>query len=293
LTEAIPDQAEQGVQNLTVRLIGQYTHFSTSSTATFGAGITVVGTPTWVSDTEIDAVIDISPISYVGSRVVTVTTPNIPCSYQPPTTQDVAGVTYQGCTPGVTTGTGKEIVDASVFSIIQGPAIITGVSPNTGNEGQEIVFNITGLDTHWQQNFTQFYIAGGGSDITVNDVIINSATSATVDISISQTANAGPRSVYMVTAGESLTDSGAFVVTGGVPAISYVTPNSAQPGTTELQVTVVGNAYTQWATGASTVSFGPGITIVSQEVTDASHIVADITIGATCTSPGVPVGCAQ
>jgi hypothetical protein len=204
-----------------------------------------------------------------------------------------SNVQYQGC-PNTTTGKGTEIVNNNVFSIIPGPAIITTVSPNTGNEGQEIVFNITGLDTHWQQNFTQFYIAGGGSDITVNDVIINSATSATVDISISQTANAGPRSVYMVTAGESLTDSGAFVVTGGVPSISYLTPNSAQPGTAELQVTVVGNAYTQWSTASgSTVSFGPGITIDSQEVTDASHIVADITVGPTCTSPNVPVGCAQ
>jgi hypothetical protein len=293
LTEAISDQAEQGVQNLTVRLIGQYTHFSTSSTATFGAGITVVGTPTWVSDTEIDAVINISPISYVGGRTVTVTTPGISCAYQPPTNVNIQGVTYAGCTPGSSAGTGSEIVSANVFSIILGPAIITNVSPNTGNEGQEVVFNITGLDTHWQQNFTQFYIGGGGYDITINDVIINSNTSATVDMSISQTANPGPRSIYMVTAGESLTDSGAFVVTGGVPAISYLTPNSAQPGTSELQVTVVGNAYTQWAQGSSTVSFGPGITIDSQEVTDSSHIVADITIGATCTSPGVPVGCAQ
>ena len=74
------------------------------------------------------------------------------------------------------------------------------LSPNTGNEGQEVVFNITGADTHWQQNFTQFYIAGGGSDLTINSVIINSPTSATVDMSISPTANPGARSIYMVTA---------------------------------------------------------------------------------------------
>ena len=293
LTEAIPDQAEQGVQNQVVRLIGQYTHFSTSSTATFGPGITVVGTPTWVSTTEIDATINIDPLSYVGNRLVTVTTPGISCANQPPTNLNIQGVTYQGCTPGSSTGTGSEIVDNNVFAIIPGPAIITGVSPNTGNEGQEIVFNITGLDTHWQQNFTQFYIAGGGSDITVNDVIINSNTSATVDISISPTANAGVRSIYMVTAGESLTDSGAFVVTGGVPAVSYLTPNSGQPGTVEQQVTIVGNAYTQWVQGSTTVNFGPGITIDTFEVDDASHITADINIGPACTSPNVPAGCAQ
>ncbi|MGP8253373.1 MAG: choice-of-anchor D domain-containing protein, partial [Terracidiphilus sp.] len=293
LTGAIPYQAEQGVQGLKVRLMGQYTHFSAASTATFGPGITVVGSPTRVSDTEIDATIDIDPLSYVGARTVTVTTPGISCADQPPEDLNIQGVTYQGCTPGVSTGTGSEIVSASVFTIVQGPAIITNVSPNTGNEGQEIVFTITGLDTHWQQNFTQFYIAGGGSDITVNDVIINSATSASVDMTISQTANPGARSIYMVTAGESLTDSVTFVVTGGVPAISYLTPNSAQPGAAALQVTIVGNAYTQWVQGTTTVNFGPGITLDSFEVTDASHIAADITIGATCTSPGVPAGCAQ
>ncbi len=291
LTEAIPNQAQQGVQNLTVKLIGQYSHFSADSTATFGAGITVVGTPTYVSPTEIDAIINIDPLSYTGGRNVTVTTPNVSCANQPPIA--TTGVTYAGCTPGNPNGTGSEIVNASVFQIIQGPAIISNVSPNTGNEGQEIVFNITGSATHWQQNFTQFYIAGGGSDITVNDVIINSATSATVDMTISQTANPGPRSVYMVTAGESLSDAGAFVVTGGVPAVSYVTPNSAQPGTTELQVTIVGNAYTQWTAGTTTVNFGPGITVDSYTVDNASHISADIDLGPTCTSPGVPTGCAQ
>ena len=293
LTEAISNQAEQGVQGLTVRLIGQYTHFSTASTATFGPGIVVVGNPTWVSDTEIDATINIDPVSYVGGRTVTVTTPGISCADQPAPGINIQGVTYQGCTPGSSAGTGSEIVDASVFSIIQGPAIISNVSPNTGNEGQEVVFTITGSATHWAQNFTQFYIAGGGSDITVNDVIISNPTTATVDITISQTANPGARSIYMVTAGESLTDAGAFVVTGGVPAVSYITPGSAQPGTTELQVTVVGNPYTQWVQGTTTVNFGPGITIDSQEVTDESHIVADINIGATCTAPNTPVGCAQ
>jgi hypothetical protein len=291
LTEAVPNLAEQGVQNLTVKLIGEYSHFNANSTATMGAGITIVGTPTYMGPTEIDAVIDIDPLSYTGGRNVTVTTPGVPCSDQPPVA--TLGVTYAGCTPGNPNGTGSEIVNANVFQIVPGPAIITNVTPNTGNEGQEIVFNLTGSATHWQQNFTQFYVAGGGSDITVNDVIINSATSATVDMTISQTANPGIRSVYMVTAGESLSDSGAFVVTGGVPAISYLTPGSAQPGTSELQVTIVGNAYTQWAAGTTTVNFGPGITVDQYTVDDASHISADIDIGPTCTSPGVPANCAQ
>ena len=181
---------------------------------------------------------------------------------------------------------------ANIFSIIPGPAIISNVAPNTGNEGQEVVFNITGEATHWAQNFTQFYIGGQGYDITVNSVVINSPTSATADISISPTANPGPRSVSMVTDGEAMTDSGAFVVTGGIPVISYITPNSSLYGTNGVEVTVVGNAYTEW-NASSTISFGPGITVNSFQVDDTSHIEAVLNIGPNCTSPGVPTGCAQ
>lgn len=278
LNEAIPNQMEQGVQNQTVRLIGQYSHFSSASTVIMGAGITIDSVSNF-SATEEDAVISIDPLSYPGGRSVTVSTPNVSCAYQPPV--PVAGTTYQGCTPGVPTGTGTEIVTATVFSIIPGPAIIVSASPNTGNEGQEVVFNITGSATHWAQNFTQFYIAGGGSDITINSVVVNSATSATVDLSISPTANPGARSIYMVTNGESLTDSGAFVVTGGVPVITYLSPNSAQNpagGTTGLLVDIYG-LYTNWTTG-TTVSFGPGITVDSFQIDNATHIEAVIDIAA-------------
>jgi hypothetical protein len=292
LNEAIPNQAEQGAPIITsptcstlpycvIRLIGQYSHFSAESTATFGAGITV-DSVSYVSPTEVDASINIDPLSYTGGRLVTVTTPGVSCSYQP--TVPTTNVVYQGCTPGVPTGTGSEIVSNNIFSIIPGPAIISQVAPATGNEGQEVVFNITGNATHWAQNFTQFYIGGGGYDITVNSVVINSPTSATVDISISPTANPGTRSIYMVTDGEALTDSGAFVVTGGVPVITYLSPNGTQnnptTGTNGLEVDIYG-LYTQWATGSTTINFGPGITVASFQVDNATHIEALINIDPT------------
>jgi hypothetical protein len=283
LNEAIPNQAEQGAPLdgqplLLVRLLGQYSHFSGSTTAAFGPGITVQNIQ-YVSPTEVDATIAIDPLSYVGPRNVTVATPDVSCSNQPPLDANIAGVAYQGCTPGIPNGTGKEIVTANIFNIIRGPAIITNVSPATGNEGQEVAFNITGLATHWQQNFTQFYIAGGGSDITVNSVVINSATSATIDINISDTANPGPRSIYMVTNGESLTDRGAFVVTGGIPVVTSVSPNSALKGTTGVGVTIYGNPYTQW-NASTTISFGPGITVSSFQRENSRQIGAVLNIDA-------------
>jgi hypothetical protein len=290
LNEAIPNQAEQGAPintsptcstspSCTVRLIGQYSHFNASSTATFGAGITV-DSVTYISATEVDAQINIDPLAYTGGRLVTVTSPGVPCSDQP-SVYNITAASYVGCTPGSPVGVGKEIVSANVFTVIPGPAIISNVAPATGNEGQEVVFNITGLYSHWAQNFTQFYISGGGYDITVNSVIINSPTSATVDLSISPTANPGTRSIYMITNGESLSDSGAFVVTGGVPVITYLSPNGAQnnptTGTTGLQVDIYG-LYTQWAAGSTSIYFGPGITVSSFQVDNATHIEAVINI---------------
>jgi hypothetical protein len=273
LNEAIPNQAEQGVQSLSVELIGQYSNWSTLSTATFGAGITVNSVAD-IDATHLTAIVSIDPLSFVGSRLVTVTTPGVPCSKLTNTNNP--------CAPGYSAGaTGSEIDSLNAFTIIPGPAIISNVStlagPATGNEGQEVVLNITGSATHWAQNFTQFYIAGGGSDLTINSVVINSATSASVDLSISPTANPGARSIYMVTNGESLTDSGAFVVTGGVPVVTYLSPNSGQPGANQEEV-VINGLYTEWTQATTTVNFGPGITVTSFQVDDATHIEAVINI---------------
>jgi hypothetical protein len=268
LTEANPYQAPQGAQHQDVILTGQYTHFSSASTATFGAGI-VVNSVTLTSPTQITANISIDPISCTGVRTVTVTTPGVLCT-------EIANDANTNCPANPTTETGSEIVAANVFTVIQGPATISTVAPNTGNQGQEVIFTLNGSATHWQQNFTQFYMQGVGSDITVNSVVFNNGTSATADVTISPTAQPGPRSIYMLTAGESLADAGAFVVTGGVPAIANLSPNSAQQGRNQLRVTING-IYTKWDS-TTTVNFGPGITVTSFQVDDNTHLEALINI---------------
>jgi hypothetical protein len=274
LNEAIPNQVEQGVQNVDVHLIGQYSHFSGLSTATFGEGVTV-NSVSYTDATDLTANVSVDPLSYTGSRTVTVTTPGVPCG-------DLFNVAATPpCAPGATTG--SEIVSANALTVIQGPAIITQVSPAGGNQGQDVVFQITGSNTHWAQNITQFYIPGAGSDLTINAVVINSPTSATVDLSISPTAAPGARSIYMVTGGEALVDAGGFVLTGGIPAIAYLTPNKGQPGATTLDVTIHG-IYTNWDS-TSTVDFGPGITVATVQVEDSTTINAVINI-----SSGAAVG---
>jgi Quinohemoprotein amine dehydrogenase, alpha subunit domain III len=247
LNSAAPFSGQPG-QSLTVRLLGQYTHWvQGGTTVTFGEGITV-NNVTVVDASTADADIVSAPLAPLGGRAVTVTT-------------------------------GGEIVTASVFTVVSGAAIISQVAPQSGNQGQEIVLNIAGQNTHWQQGFTQFAIAGAGGDITVNYVLINNETTATVGISVAPTAAPGTRSIYMVTGTEALVGANAFVVTGGVPAIAYVSPGSAKAGDTGVNVQIAG-LYTTWLNGTTTVDFGPGITVSQAIVNSDTSITAVIGIDA-------------
>jgi hypothetical protein len=238
---------EQG-QTLTVHCIGQFTSWVQGTTkASFGEGITV-NTVTVDDATDLDANITISPLAFVGGRTVTVTT-------------------------------NTQIVSGAFFAVTAGPAIIRGSTPVGGNQGQEIVLTITGLNTHWIQGLTQFSIFGAGIDITINNVIINSPTSATADVSIASTASLGARSIYMITAGEALLDTGGFVVTGGIPVITYLSPNSGVQGATNLNVQING-FLTNW-TPTSTVDFGAGITVQSYTVNSSTSITAVVSVGST------------
>ena len=244
LNGASPSSGQQA-QSLTVHLIGQYTHWSLAQpTVTFGQGIAVNGV-TVLNDTAADVAIIIDPLAYIGSRLVTV-------------------------------AMGGEIVSGNVFAVTAGPAIISDVQPESGNQGQEILMSITGQFTHWSQGQTQFSMGGLGQDIKMNYFLVNGPTSATADLTISPTAALGARSIYMVTAGESLVDANAFIVTGGIPAIASVSPGSGKPGDTNLNVQIAG-LFTQWV-AATTVDFGPGVTVQNYTVNNSTSITAVVNI---------------
>ena len=180
---------------------------------------------------------------------VTVTTPEVSCADQPADHDTERHV--PGLHAGQSAGTGSEIVTANVFTIIQGPAIITGVAPNTGNEGQEVVFNITGSATHWQQNFTQFYIAGGGSDH--HGQLRGHQQPHQRDRRYDHLADRQRRSALHLHGHRRRIADGQRCVRGDRRSSGHhlsQSEQSALPGTTELQVTINGNAYTQWAQGS-------------------------------------------
>jgi RHS repeat-associated protein len=74
LLSVTPNSGQQGQQNLSVNLTGQFTHWAQgTTTATFGAGITVA-TLTINFPTSATAVLNIDPAAVVGARNVTLTT---------------------------------------------------------------------------------------------------------------------------------------------------------------------------------------------------------------------------
>ena len=250
-----PISGEQGQTLTAVQLIGQFTHWTSATpTVTFGQGITVSNVVVQ-SATSLTVNLAIDPLAQIGVRTVTVTT-------------QLSG--------------GAEIVSGPLFSALAGPAIISAITPSSGNQGQQVVLQITGQDTHWQQGLTQFYMPGVLdylNDIQVNYVAVNSATSVTVNITVSPTAVLGLRSIYLTTAGEALTDARAFLITGG-PAVLSVVPGNAQPGATNLIVSITG-AYAHWSRGVTTVSFGAGITVESVTVNSDTNLTAVIDIDPT------------
>ena len=226
-----PTSAQQG-QTVSLTIIGQYTNWKQgTTTATFGAGVSLVSLTVNTSQMA-TAVVSIDPLAYTGSRTFTLTT-------------------------------NTEIVSGAFFSVTPGGAVLSTVSPSAKNQGeQSALLQLTGIGTHWVQGQTQFGMTGDG--ITVNDLQINSATSAVAEITLSTTAKLGARTLYMSTGGEYVALNGGFVVTGGptVPAITCVQPNVVTQGQQRANISVCG-MNTSWTTAATHVILPAGLTLQS------------------------------
>ena len=254
---------QQGQVISNIAIVGQYTHWGPATTATFGQGITMTNL-TILTSTTATASIAIDPLAYTGSRNVTLTT-------------------------------GTEIVSGSFFNVIPGPAILSSINPSTANNGAHILMTITGQDTHWSQTLTQFSIAGGGYDIIVNGVVVNTPTSALADLTITAGAALGTRTVFMSTEGENVALAAGFLVTGGIPAITSVSPNYGTRGDVGDNV-IISGFITNW-TSSSIVDFGdPNIVLTnvsynsSTSITAVLNILAGATLGVhtvTVTTGGV------
>ena len=220
LTTVNPNAGQQGQQNLSVTLTGQFTHWLQGTmTVTFGAGITVASV-TVNSATTATAVLNIDPAAAIGVRNVTLTT-------------------------------GTEVVTlANSFAVTNGTPLLTTVNPNTGLQGQQSVsVAINGQFTHWVQGTTT---ASFGAGITVASLTVSSATTATAALNIDPAAATGGRNVAFTTGTELVTLNNGFTVNAAGPLLTTVNPNTGEQGQQNLwplHALGPGDNYSQFRNG--------------------------------------------
>jgi len=252
LSTVSPGSGQQG-QTLNVAVVGQFTNFvNGTTTAGFGAGITVTGV-TVTSATAATVNITISPLASVGSRTVTLSTG---------------------------TEIASSLAAGSFFTVTAGTAAIANVVPSSGRQSESLSLTITGTNTHFASGST---IVSLGGDISLTSLVINSPTSVTVGIAISQFATLGARDVTVTTIGEVATIDDGFTVTAGLPAVTTVSPSTGRQAE-RLNLSVIAQ-FTHFVNGTTTASVGAGVTVHAVTVIDATHATVDVTV-----TPGAALG---
>ena len=244
-------------QTLSVAITGQLTNFVQGITqATFGPGIAVGGA----------AEGGFGPVTVTGATAATAQI-----------------VVNPAATPGLRTvsaQTGAEIASfTNGFSVVA-PFIITSITPNSAQVGQQnLTVAVVGQTTHFVQNTSVLDLGAG---VTINSLTVTDATHLTAVISVAANAIVAVRDVAVTTGSEFALLRAGFTVTGP-PSISSISPNNGQLGQTNVPVTIVGqNTH---FTNASVVDLGAGVTVSGVTATNATHISAQITIAANAT-PG-------
>ncbi len=134
-----------------------------------------------------------------------------------------------------------------------GSSITATLNPASVHQGSSKTIVITGSGTHFGPTTTVNF----GADITLGQLTVNGPTSATVPITIDNVAVTGSRTVTITTGAEVVTTP--FTVIPGVPAVTLINPNTIQQTQTE-SVAVTGQ-FTNWVSGTTKASFGPGIAV--------------------------------
>jgi len=152
---------------------------------------------------------------------------------------------------------------------------ISTVSPEQGTRGQTLEVTITGTRLDGVNDVSDVSFGPG---ITVNSLPLMYSTEIKANITISPAAALGLRDVSVSDSGDTYTLASAFEVVAPlpVPTIASLNPSQGACGQT-LGVTITGTNLT----GATTVSFGNGITVNSSHVDSPTQISTNISIGGT------------
>jgi hypothetical protein len=117
---------------------------------------------------------------------------------------------------------------------------ISSVTPNTGQQGRTLAsVAIIGQNTSFVQGIT---VTSFGAGITVNSLTVNSATSATANITVQSGAALGALTVTVTTGTQVVSLVNGFTVEGAVDVVSFnvlfgsPSYNVAAPGATRLRL---------------------------------------------------------
>jgi hypothetical protein len=169
-------------------------------------------------------------------------------------------------------GTGGGNSNAQSFTIVgtATPPTLTSVSPNSGNQGEQVNVTLTG------SNFLSGATISAGAGITVGSVSVVNSTSITAIFTIGSAATPGARNVTVSTsAGTS--NNVVFTVntpSNPVPLITTLSPSSGILGTGP-NITISGSGFI--STSQVFIS-GLGIQISNVAVVSATSITARFTI---------------
>jgi hypothetical protein len=239
VVSASPASRPQGTSGQNVVITG--TGFETGAVVSFsGSGITVNSTAV-NSATQITVTITIGAGAATGARDVTVTNAD-------------AGLDAQ----------------TGAFTVNAAPTV-TSTSPAARGQGaasQSIVLAGTGFVSGATVSFS-------GSNITVNSTTVNSATQATVVITVGAGASTGARDVTLTNPDAGLdTETGLFTV-NAAPIVTSTSPSSRPQGAAGQNITINGSGF---ISGAGVSFSGSNITVNSTTFVSSSQLTANITV---------------
>jgi len=149
---------------------------------------------------------------------------------------------------------------------------LSGIGPPSGAQGSNVNVTLTGT------GFLAGMTVNAGAGITVSNVNVASALSATATFAIASNATLGARSVTVTTInGTSL--GSTFTVNPPVPTLSSVTPPSGAQGA-NVNVTLAGTGFLS----GMTVNAGAGITVTNVNVVSALSATATFAIASSATT---------
>lgn len=152
------------------------------------------------------------------------------------------------------------------------PPQLTSLAPASGNQGATLSVNVTGNNFVTSATNT---LALSGTGITISNVAIPNASTATATLTIASDAPLGQRSLTITSSGAT-SSSINFTVTAAAPALINIAPNSALAGS-GVVATLTGSGF---VSGATLALAGVGVSVSDVTVVSSTSITARFTVDA-------------